>query len=87
MSATKIDTGTEHLLASLDDGVLTLTLNRPEARNAMTREMNTALQQQLAAAELELPKFERAFPAADGRERSQGEDRSPARIFIGLSLA
>ncbi len=53
MSATKIDTGTNDLLASLDDGVLTLTLNRPEARNAMTREMNTALQQQLAAAELD----------------------------------
>lgn len=53
MSATKIDTGTNDLLASLEDGVLTLTLNRPEARNAMTREMNTALQQQLAAAELD----------------------------------
>jgi len=53
MSAIKIDTGTEHLLASLDAGVLTLTLNRPEARNAMSREMNTALQQQLASAELD----------------------------------
>lgn len=53
MSATKIDTGTGHLLAALEDGVLTLTLNRPEARNAMSREMNTALQQQLAAAELD----------------------------------
>lgn len=53
MSATKIDTGTDHLLASLDAGVLTLTLNRPEARNAMSREMNTALQQQLAAAEVD----------------------------------
>lgn len=53
MSATKIDTGTNDLLASLEGGVLTLTLNRPEARNAMTREMNTALQQQLAAAELD----------------------------------
>lgn len=53
MSATKIDTGTDHLLASLDDGVLTLTLNRPDARNAMSREMNMALQQQLAAAEID----------------------------------
>ena len=53
MSATKIDTGTEHLLAVLQDGVLTLTLNRPEARNAMSREMNMALQQQLAAAEID----------------------------------
>lgn len=53
MSAIKIDTGTDHLLANLDAGVLTLTLNRPEARNAMSREMNTALQQQLASAELD----------------------------------
>ncbi|RTL72475.1 MAG: enoyl-CoA hydratase [Hyphomicrobiales bacterium] len=58
MSATKIDTrvidtGTDELLASLDDGVLTLTLNRPAARNAMTRPMILALQQQLAAAEID----------------------------------
>ncbi len=32
----EIDTGTKDLLARLDDGVLTLTLNRPEARNAMS---------------------------------------------------
>lgn len=53
MSATKIDTGTDDLLASLDAGVLTLTLNRPHARNAMSRAMNTALQQQLASAEID----------------------------------
>jgi 2-(1,2-epoxy-1,2-dihydrophenyl)acetyl-CoA isomerase len=47
-----LDTGTPDLLASLDDGVLTLTLNRPQARNAMSRAMNTALQAQLADAEL-----------------------------------
>jgi 2-(1,2-epoxy-1,2-dihydrophenyl)acetyl-CoA isomerase len=48
-----IDTGTTHLLATLEEGVLTLTLNRPEARNAMSREMNQALEAQLAAAELD----------------------------------
>jgi 2-(1,2-epoxy-1,2-dihydrophenyl)acetyl-CoA isomerase len=47
------DTGTPDLLASLEGGVLTLTFNRPEARNAMSLEMNMALQQQLAAAELD----------------------------------
>jgi len=45
------DTGTPDLLAQLDDGVLTLTLNRPQARNAMTLAMNQALGAQLAAAE------------------------------------
>ena len=47
-----IDTGTEDLIANLDEGVLTLTLNRPEARNAMSGEMTAALAQQLADAEL-----------------------------------
>ena len=51
--ADAIDTGTTDLLATLEAGVLTLTLNRPEARNAMSREMNQALQQQLAAAEFD----------------------------------
>src|SRR5205814_1123721 len=48
-----IDTGTTDLLAAIDDGVLTLTLNRPEARNAMSGAMTAALAQQLAAAELD----------------------------------
>ncbi len=47
-----IDTGTEDLLANLDAGVLTLTLNRPQARNAMSGAMNQALGEQLAWAEL-----------------------------------
>ena len=51
MASTTIDTGTPDLLATLDAGVLTLTLNRPEARNAMSRAMNQALQEQLASAE------------------------------------
>lgn len=51
--ATTLATGTTDLIASLDAGVLTLTLNRPEARNAMSRAMNQALQQQLAAAEFD----------------------------------
>lgn len=48
-----IDTGTTDLLANLDAGVLTLTLNRPDARNAMSGEMNDALAKTLAWAELE----------------------------------
>ncbi len=52
MAAEEIDTGTTDLLASLDEGVLTLTMNRPEARNAMSGAMTGALAEQLASAEL-----------------------------------
>ena len=52
-SDTRIDTGTTDLLASLEGGVLTLTLNRPEARNAMSGPMTGALAEQLAWAEFE----------------------------------
>jgi 2-(1,2-epoxy-1,2-dihydrophenyl)acetyl-CoA isomerase len=48
-----IDTGTPDLLAELEAGVLTLTLNRPQARNAMSGPMNQALGERLAAAELD----------------------------------
>jgi 2-(1,2-epoxy-1,2-dihydrophenyl)acetyl-CoA isomerase len=42
---------TQHLQTHLADGVLTLTMNRPEARNAMSADMNAALAEHLAAAE------------------------------------
>jgi 2-(1,2-epoxy-1,2-dihydrophenyl)acetyl-CoA isomerase len=48
----KVETGTQDLLADLTDGVLTLTMNRPEARNAMSGEMTAALAKQLEDAEL-----------------------------------
>ena len=53
MNAGTIDTGTADLLATLDAGVLTLTLNRPDARNAMSGAMTAALAHQLAVAELD----------------------------------
>ena len=62
-----IDTGTTDLLADLDAGVLTLTLNRPEARNAMSGAMNQALARQLAWAELG-PKPEHEIQRALERE-------------------
>jgi 2-(1,2-epoxy-1,2-dihydrophenyl)acetyl-CoA isomerase len=48
-----METGTNDLLAELIDGVAVLTLNRPEARNAMSGEMNTALQEILLKCELD----------------------------------
>jgi len=53
MSAVEINTGTNDLLASLAENVLTLTMNRPDARNAMSGPMTAALAEQLAKAELD----------------------------------
>jgi 2-(1,2-epoxy-1,2-dihydrophenyl)acetyl-CoA isomerase len=50
---TELVTGTTELLAAVDDGVLTLTMNRPDARNAMTGTMTAALADVLAHAELD----------------------------------
>lgn len=45
------DTGTSDFLSTLDDGILTLTLNRPDARNAMSDPMLEAMASELAFAE------------------------------------
>jgi len=50
---TSIDTGTEDLLADVTAGIGVITLNRPEARNAMSGGMNAALSKTLAAWEFD----------------------------------
>ena len=42
-----IDTGTNELLCNVKDGVATITLNRPEARNAMSPDLTAALRTQI----------------------------------------
>jgi enoyl-CoA hydratase/carnithine racemase len=49
MSERTIDTGTEQLLCTVRDGVATITLNRPEARNAFSPAMSTALRELIPA--------------------------------------
>jgi 2-(1,2-epoxy-1,2-dihydrophenyl)acetyl-CoA isomerase len=51
MSTRTIETGTTHLLASVEERVATLTLNRPERRNAFSNEMLEGLARALADAE------------------------------------
>ncbi len=47
----QLDTGTEHLLLRLEDGVAVLTMNRPESRNAMSGEMMAGFERVLPALE------------------------------------
>ncbi len=49
----KIDTGTDHLIFEKENGVAVLTMNRPEARNAMSGEMNEAMRTVLSEVELD----------------------------------
>lgn len=42
-----VDTGTEQLLAVIDDGVATITFNRPHRRNALSDELTPALREAL----------------------------------------
>ena len=48
-----IDTGTEDLLAEVEDGVAVLTMNRPERRNAMSGPMLEAMARLLADVEVD----------------------------------
>ncbi|MBM3644008.1 MAG: enoyl-CoA hydratase [Alphaproteobacteria bacterium] len=48
MADTTIDTGTAQLTAVVRGGVAVLTLNRPDARNALSDEMSGALRRQIA---------------------------------------
>ena len=50
---TSIDTGTDDLLATVEDGVAVVTMNRPERRNAMSGAMNQALARVLADVEVD----------------------------------
>ena len=45
----RIDTGTDELLCTIEDGVATLTLNRPEARNALSDTLSPAIREMVPA--------------------------------------
>jgi len=47
MTVREIDTGTSQLLCSVRDGVALITLNRPEARNAMSDQLTPALRRMI----------------------------------------
>ena len=45
MNTRTVDTGTDELLCSVEDGVATITLNRPGKRNALSDLLTPALRQ------------------------------------------
>ena len=47
MTARDIDTGTSQLLCSVRDGVAVITLNRPDARNALSPDLTPALRRMI----------------------------------------
>jgi 2-(1,2-epoxy-1,2-dihydrophenyl)acetyl-CoA isomerase len=50
---TALDTGTEDLLAKIDDGVAVITMNRPDRRNAFSQAMMSAMAAVLAQVEID----------------------------------
>jgi enoyl-CoA hydratase/carnithine racemase len=51
VTSTQIETGTDQLLCAVEDGVATITLSRPEQRNALSNELTPALRQMLLTVE------------------------------------
>jgi 2-(1,2-epoxy-1,2-dihydrophenyl)acetyl-CoA isomerase len=53
IDVTQLDTGTDDLLADVDDGVAVLTMNRPDRRNAMSEAMMAAMERMLGELEID----------------------------------
>ena len=53
MVRTTLETGTEQLKCEVESGVATITLNRPDKRNALSNELTPALRQMLLTVEAE----------------------------------
>ena len=71
MTATDIDTGTEKMLARVEDGIGWMTYNNPERHNAMSVEMTLAV-----------PGSSRAFQRRSRRPRDRGHRRGRAGVRL-----
>jgi enoyl-CoA hydratase/carnithine racemase len=75
VTARTIDTGTDQLLCELAGGVATITLNRPDKRNALSDELTPALRQTLLVVEAD-PEVRCVVITGAGRAFCAGGDVS-----------
>jgi 2-(1,2-epoxy-1,2-dihydrophenyl)acetyl-CoA isomerase len=87
MGARAIDTGTDHLLASVDDRVATLTMNRPDSRNALSDDMLRGLAIALDTAERDRDVGAVVLTGAGGAFCSGGDVKAMDRRNTGRSGA
>ena len=81
-----IDTGTEDLLAEVDDGVAVLTLNRPARRNALSPAMVEALARVLADVDADVDVGAVVLTGAGGAFCAGGDVKAMAECAHGRSM-
>jgi len=74
------------LLVRREDGVLVLTFNRPEQRNALTQEMQATMAEELAAAELDREVGCILLTGAGGAFCAGGDVKNMARLSAGAPV-
>ena len=74
MSRRQLDTGTDELLGEVRDGVAIFTLNRPQARNALSDRLTPALRAGIAACD----RPDGNGSSARSRKRSNASSLTPA---------
>jgi 2-(1,2-epoxy-1,2-dihydrophenyl)acetyl-CoA isomerase len=88
---TDLDTGSEDLLARVEDGVAVITMNRPARRNAFSNDMVAALARVLAEVELSdevgcvvLTGAGGAFSAGGDVKAMASSDRAPVPVDVAI---
>src|SRR5579862_2765803 len=84
---TALDTGTEDLLAEIDDGVAVITMNRPARRNAFSQPMMSALGAVLARVETDDAVGCVVLTGASGAFCAGGDVKSMAAPSDGAALS
>ena len=84
---TELDTGTETLRATVDDGVAVVTMNRPERRNAFSPEMLEGLGRALALAESDSAVGAVVLTGAGGAFCAGGDVKAMAEGSVDMALA